>query len=321
MSLPVGARGDLGRPASAAVRPAGVKVQTEWRWKVALYLYLSGVGAGAYLTGGLAQVWGLDRALAVTGIGLAAPAVLAGLVFLLWDLDRVDRVRFAVGSVRGFWLERGFAVVAVFVALTIAHAALVLWPAPGAQASGAGPLPSVAALFALGTAAQSGFLLRRYKAVRLWGRWFVTVLFVLSAASTGLMAATLVRMGLAAPMPATVISALAGANIVLMLAQAVVVGVGLGRLRSAEPTLRASARLLLEGRLAGVFWGGIVGAGLAAPLVLEGVVVLGVHPLAVVVLTSVLGLAGGLLLRYAVLAAGVRSGLTFHGATFLRVRP
>ena len=43
-----------------------MKAQTKWRWLIAVYLFLAGVGGGAFVTGALADWtgWGKDIAFA-----------------------------------------------------------------------------------------------------------------------------------------------------------------------------------------------------------------------------------------------------------------
>ena len=67
-------------------------------------------------------------------------------------------------------------------------------------------------------------------------------------------------------------------------------------------TARASCEVLLAGSLAPTFWVGVCGVGLAVPLAVHAAVRL--LPARAAMMTSSLGvLAGGLLLRYCIVAA------------------
>jgi len=70
------------------------QVQTEWRWLIAAYLFLAGVGGGAYLTGVIVDFFGGSDWMLVSKIGvfLGVPCVLIGTLFLLADLGNPKHV-------------------------------------------------------------------------------------------------------------------------------------------------------------------------------------------------------------------------------------
>ncbi|MEJ2110403.1 MAG: polysulfide reductase NrfD [Acidobacteriota bacterium] len=78
---------------------------------------------------------------------------------------------------------------------------------------------------------------------------------------------------------------------------------------------RPSARRILSGPLAGTFWLGVVACGLIIPLVLE---LFGGHGAALAI-GVLLGLFGGLCLRFTILAGGIFSPMTAAGFEFARV--
>jgi len=69
-----------------------------------------------------------------------------------------------------------------------------------------------------------------------------------------------------------------------------------------SPVAKESARLLLSGNLAGLFWGVFILIGIVVPLILE--FVLGSGASAGLIVSSVLVLVGNLTFRYAILKAG-----------------
>jgi len=85
----------------------------------------------------------------------------------------------------------------------------------------------------------------------------------------------------------------------------------------------ASTALLTRGELALRFWGGVVGAGLGVPFLVQLLEVLAPGPGAAgpALLSSSAGLAGGLFLRHVVIAAGTKSPLSAAGMLFPALGP
>ena len=85
---------------------------------------------------------------------------------------------------------------------------------------------------------------------------------------------------------------------------------------NSQPVARESASFLLTGSYAPIFWIGVVVIGLLTPLALEGVMMPRKKTISVPaiynvgIISSVCLLVGGLLLRYAILAAGASAPLT-----------
>ncbi|MDE3075106.1 MAG: polysulfide reductase NrfD, partial [Chloroflexota bacterium] len=138
----------------------------------------------------------------------------------------------------------------------------------------------------------------------LWsGTWFIPALFAVSALSTGVAAlALLARWRGRAAVP-EVVARLERADGALLLMELAVLAIFLAWLSwlSTPPAAR-SASVLLSGSFAWWFWGGVVVVGLLAPLVLAkarralGSLAAWAGPALV--------LAGGLALRYVIVAAG-----------------
>ena len=136
------------------------------------------------------------------------------------------------------------------------------------------------------------------------------VMFLVSALSTGAMAVILAGTigGLEHAGP---ISSLARFDTILLVLEAVVIIMYL-QATHRVPESRESARLVLTGSVAPLFWFGVALCGLIIPLVLElvGVYVLeGSGATAVTVVATVSGLFGGLCLRQVVLSGGVQAPL------------
>jgi protein NrfD len=139
------------------------------------------------------------------------------------------------------------------------------------------------------------------------------LLFLVSASSTGIMAVLLL-----APSADRSLLLLSKVDLVLLVLEGLLIAFYLqASHRTGEA--RASARLLLKGRLSGAFWIGLVGLGILVPVVLEIVVLAREDPagaFGIVRIAALPGLLGGLLLRRLVLAAGVRAPLRAAGIEF-----
>ena len=63
------------------------QIQTEWRWLIALYLFLGGVGAGAYTIAAINSFLGKTlEPSTVVGLWISWPALIIGSLCLLADL-------------------------------------------------------------------------------------------------------------------------------------------------------------------------------------------------------------------------------------------
>jgi formate-dependent nitrite reductase membrane component NrfD len=106
---------------------------------------------------------------------------------------------------------------------------------------------------------------------------------------------------------------------ILVIAEAIAIYLYLALVFDRAPE---AARLLLTGKLSGLFWGGFLGAGLLVPMVIEffsSVGHAGVSPSLAPLVAGLFLLVGGFLMRLLILAAGIRSPLILR--TPFRVRP
>lgn len=179
----------------------------------------------------------------------------------------------------------------------------------------------------------TGILLNTMVARPLWNASVLPVLFLVSGLSAGLAAvhlATRVFPGRPAPRslvggalaamtqplgaqpPARhTVDTLIRADVVLLAAEAVLIALLLIYLVSASASQIAAAQLLLHGKYAFIFWGGVVVAGLLVPIVLQ-VLELG-HRIPHTVLPALLVLAGGFALRWVLINAGQASHIVSAG--------
>jgi polysulfide reductase chain C len=296
------------------------QVQIEWRWLIAAYLFLAGVGGGAYLTGVLAAFAGLTTIgkgtdwtlISKIGVFLGVPCVLIGTFFLLADLGKplnAWRVWMKPGT---SWIARGTIIIVLFMIFAAIQTAFWIWPFPGAIQNARGVIAILGAVFAFLTVIYTGLLLGYSQPIALWRTALLPVLFFVSATSTGIMAIVLIGQYLG--MSEGQLRLLAHVDALILLFEMFVLIVFLyNAYRIIES--RFSVRRILAGPVATAFWLGVVACGLILPFFLE---LLGAGATAAS-LAAILGLVGGLCLRYSVLAGGSLVPLIAGGYEFARV--
>jgi formate-dependent nitrite reductase membrane component NrfD len=301
--------------------------QSVWRWKVATYLFLAGVGAGSYVAGAVADWMGYSQQ-AKPAVILAVVLVAVSTLFLIWDLGVPGGFLRAFLNPGKSWISRGTWILAGFIAIGVIQIGLWIWPfrvleaAAGTRAS----LEVLGSLFALATGVYTGILIGVLPGRPFWYSPMLPMLFLISALSTGigafalmLVVGGLVLGGLGGSELLGLLLNLARADMVLILLEA-----GAIYLHLAIVSKRAqdSVNMLTRGPLAGIFWGGFLVLGLLFPLVLEYVSVYAsadVGQTVAALAASVFLLVGGLLLRALVLAAGAR--MPIYSRAVFSVRP
>jgi polysulfide reductase chain C len=287
------------------------QVQTEWRWLIAAYLFLAGVGGGAYLTGVIADfAFGAEwMAVSKIGVFLGVPCVLIGTLFLLADLGKplnAWRVWMKPGT---SWIARGTIIIVLFMIFAAIQTAFWIWPFPGSIENARGAIAVLGAVFGFLTVIYTGLLLGYSQPIALWRTALLPVLFFVSAVSTGIMAIVLIGQfqGVAESQLALL------ANIdaaILILEMFILIMFLYNAYRTIES--RFSAKRILSGSIAPAFWLGVIACGLVVPFFME---------LAGVAsgLAAVLGLFGGLCLRFSILAGGALDPIVAGGFEFARV--
>jgi polysulfide reductase chain C len=293
------------------------QVQTEWRWLIAVYLFLAGVGGGAYLAGVIADMaGGADWMIASKiGVFLGVPCVLIGTLFLLADLGTPGHAWRVWLKPKTSWIARGTIIIVFFMIFAAIHTAWWIWPF-------AGPLEVnefarhligvIGAVFAFLTVIYTGLLLGYSQPIALWNTALLPVLFFVSAVSTGIMAIMLI--GQRFRVEAVQLTLLANIDAVLLAFEMFILIVFLyNAYRTLES--RTSAKRMLTGPVATFLWLGVVVCGLVVPFFLE---LQGGHG-ATATLAALLGLFGGLCLRYTILAGGIITPIIAAGFEFARV--
>lgn len=275
--------------------------QTEWSWQVALDLFCGGLGGSLFLV----SLWMGSLLGAWVALGLVA---LAGVV-LFSHLSRPMGFWRAFRRPTSSWISRG----AMAMTLFIVFGVLALLPGVGGALQSAwlqlGGIGQTLVVLAGVTAAlvvlYPGFVLASSPSIPFWQNPLVLVLFATYSVAGAVLLLFLlgeVRPAAAERLVAGVALPLLGANLVLLASYLEVA-------RRSVAAAREAVQWLTRGRLAKLFWLGVVGLGLVVPLVAL-VVALAVGPgeaAAAVweLLAAVAALIGGFLFRYTLLRAGV----------------
>ncbi|HAM54866.1 MAG: hypothetical protein A2X51_15035 [Candidatus Rokubacteria bacterium GWC2_70_24] len=267
-----------------------------WSWYIVWYFFVGGMAAGAYFLAALADLFGRERTPAVARIGytVALPLILVSPVLLTLDLGMPLRTFYMFRLLKvsspmsvGSWALLGFSL------FSLISLVLVLAERRVAPDRALGVRQLRRALAVPGTLL--GFFIASYTGVLLgatnrpvWGgNAWIGPLFIVSATSVGAAAIALwpVRPRFTGFRRLDLITTAFEALVLLVFLQ----------------SLGAAAAVFLTGSLAPLFWGAVVGAGLALPFLIQLFVRGGRAP---ELATAVLLLVGGFALRYLVLLSG-----------------
>jgi formate-dependent nitrite reductase membrane component NrfD len=301
--------------------------QGVWRWKIAAYLFLAGMGAGAIIVGVLGDFLGYT-APAKIAITFGVPAVAFSTLFLIMDLGRPAKFFRAMLHPGTSWISRGFFIVSALIVSGGFTVILWVWPFGGvldANQTLRTALEVTSLIFAVATCIYTGILIGVVVSRPFWNNPLLPILFLISAVSTGIGGVFFITpiagsvLGTTDVETARFLTHLESADLLLVLVEAITIYLYLTLVFDRAPE---AATLLLKGRLSGLFWGGFLGAGLLVPVVIESFA-LATHqgasqPLAPLV-AGVFLLIGGFLMRLLILAAGIRSPLILRAP--FRVRP
>ena len=302
---------------------ANGQLQHYWAWLIAVYLFLGGIGAGAYTIAAVNGFLGNEMELSTrVGLWIGFPALLIGCLCLLADLGSPTRAVLAGVKVRTSWIARGTWVISAFMLLSLIHLALFL---AGYRLSGegSGVLTIVAVLgilTAVGTMAYTGLLLSAAKGMPFWRSGMVPVVFVVSALVTGHCSIMLAMLPFHEGPPGA-LRTMGTEAAALVALEVLAIALYLYSAFKVAETRDSTLRILSNK----TFVLGYIVLGLAAPLALMLRLGLGMggstitQQAAVSAVGAVLGLAGGLILRWAVLKTGALPTWHIAGCEFRRV--
>jgi len=276
--------------------------QREWRGKVITALFFTGSGAGLYfLSLIVGYLWGM-------AIGIAL--VLLGCLFLLLDLTRPQVAWRLPTKLAKSWMSRGVVGITLFVLIGVLHV-LSLSLTPDAWTTFGMPwregrwglmfLGFLSGLGALFVATYPGFLLGNMRPLSLWNSAYIPALFLVS----GLLGGFGFLYVLPFPWQALPWFAfLKNMGLILVVVELILIS-GLTWL-SLPGATRESIALFTRGPFRYHFYLGLLGLGLIVPLVLLGLVSIGVGIVSFLFLEGILHLIGVFFLRYLIIKAGVR---------------
>lgn len=289
---------------------------------IAWYLFLAGMGAGAFFISAVVDLslrrWSpawLEAAATVTdgGMYLGPATVGLGLVFLLADLGYPERSFQVFFTPSTSLLTLGSWAIVAFIGCSVL-ALLVggLLETPVMRRIEL-TLQVLATLFAVFVILYSGVYLSAFPTVPFLNHALVPVIFTLSALSTGmgmlLVFGFVTRDGEDVAPGVPVCLRADGAVIAL---KAIAMAVLLLWALTSRPE-HLSAESLVAGRWAGLFWLGVVGAGIVVPAATELWCTRRPRSLSYVA-GAAAAIVGGLCLRYAFLRAAVRFSVVTGGA-------
>ncbi len=296
---------------------------------VVCYLFLGGAGAGACLVLSILGILvprdrlskGSGRSIFVSweyrklfgfGFAFALVALAAGVLFLFADLGRADRVLLLFASPKAVHITIG-AYALIFCMLGATLQALI-WTQMIQRCGGLilRLLCVLTAVLALVVMAYTGLLLQSLRSVPLWHNIWLPVLFVLSSLSCGMglvMGASLFA-GLGSVFGSVLRRVVFFDGLVIALEALSAVAFLLTTFSSASETAVLSGKELVLGSSAGLFWAGFVLLGLVAPFALDYQLCSrqSIRPL-LGVTSAACVLAGGFVMRYCLVQAGVHPGI------------
>jgi formate-dependent nitrite reductase membrane component NrfD len=295
-----------------------------WKWLIVVYFFLGGISSASYVIASVAELFGGPEARRITRVGryISLAALLPSPILLILDLGRPERFHHMLRVLKlrspmsvGTW---GLTVFGGFCGLS----ALIQAAQDGLLGRASLPVRLLLALpvrtinvlgvvFGFFVGGYTGVLLGA-TAVPLWAKNYLLLgpLFLSSAMSTAVAAITLV-LSLLRTTSRHTLKRLERLEFFAMVAE---LGLLLAARSNAGPVI---SRPLRQGRLGQMFRWGVLSTGISAPLVLQSIGRLTdkVSPRLLAVISSLLTLTGGFLLRYVMVMAG-RASADDPEATF-----
>ncbi|MBO8183600.1 MAG: polysulfide reductase NrfD [Archaeoglobus sp.] len=289
--------------------------QPWWEILIALYLFLGGLGSMAYAVSFYFWRKRVTKKMVVGGVLTGLIAVFVGTILLVLDLGHPERFYLVFLSPRlnaSSWIVLG----SMFLSAFMLFAALFVAPMlkwfewlPWKENSILHRIFGwIAFLFAIGVAAYTGILIGVVFNIPFWNAPAMPVIFMISALSTGLATLVLVLAPIKEEGVECITRILAKSDGFVMIAELIVLGLFL-IIRSYGPAgAIESVHMILKGWLAPYFVGVFLFMGLAIPLML----IFGYEVRAeakstryVAMLSAILVLIGGAMLRFVVIEAGI----------------
>jgi len=285
--------------------------QTSWGWVVAGYLFLAGVGGSTFLFSFIFNILGIYEPVARIGALTGPILVLIGTFFLLFDLGSAGKTYLlfsTVSRLKSSWMSKGSWILALFIIFGLLYSlpafAAFKWLPWSATSSGGWVMGSIAALLSVFTVAYPGFLLGVARGIPFWNTPVLPPLFFLSGLDTGLALLILIALSSTPVSGIEIFHTIGAGDIALIFLVLIVLAAYIEIARQSNVTAGTSVHLLKTP----LFIIGVLLIGLIIPLCLLIYSIFTTDATLVMVLAGVVGifiLAGGLLLRYSIIRAGV----------------
>jgi len=309
-----------------------LRPQQVWKWEIAIYLYLAGMGAGSFIIGVMMNWFGFSfnpsKTIVLWGypLGVSKAVLLWGPIlvaigapFLILDLGKKGRFLYACLNPRTSWVARGFLILSAFIIIGLFILVISILPFQSLSEGTTARLvlEIIGLLLALATAIYTGILLKSVKYVSLWNTPFLPLLFLVSALSTGSMGIILSTLGYGlfapyGPSFSQMINTLVGTEQILILIEGLVLGLYLLFRYRAREQGESSILLLVMGEMRILFWGGIIAIGFIFPVLLEYLYSNFPDYPILLFATGLFLLVGGFFLRFGILTAGIKDQLPMH---------
>ncbi|MBI2864931.1 MAG: polysulfide reductase NrfD [Chloroflexi bacterium] len=275
------------------------ETQSQWRILILIAFFAGGWGSGLWIVS-----WYYDFLPGlIAGIFLVAVVKSAAHIAYLGRPERFFR---AFANPKTSWLSRGLYGVTVFDITSILYVLPYvfqgsLWPSHSPLGSTLGVVSVAAAVFVM---IYTGYMMAYSPAIPFWNTPLLPIAFLFYSFEAGVSAA--VPTFQLYSQPAAVVEQLELVKMVMLAVVILTVATYVyGATRASIPSKEA-ARALLTGRYAPHFYIGIVALGLVIPIVLSGLSYLaGQLPSAVLIVSALLGISGGVIFRWVLLWAAV----------------
>ncbi len=196
------------------------------------------------------------------------------------------------------WISRGLILVVSFIGLVSIQLSL---PYSLAGTGLEALVKVLAVIAALGISIYTGFVMNYVNAIQLWNSALLPFLFLLC----GVLGGFGVMLGIALTVGGVEIALVEKGSVVLMVTMAGLIVIYLASARYMGPGGERSVIEMIRGRIALVFWIGVVLCGIVIPLSVSLASILGGEPTASMQMVAIIcEIIGGLTLRYAVLKGG-----------------
>lgn len=296
------------------------KGQKEWGWDVALYLFFADAAAGSYAIGILLSLFNPEKYPLIEKIStaIALPLLLIGTFFLITHLGVKSRAAKSLANVSSSWISRGVVITTIFMLFCIIG--FIRWLLPDTTIERfllenyvtIKYIEGIGLIFAFLRMIYASSLLSVIRPIAMWSNPILIVLFIITSLVCGFafisLTGNLLYEQSFIEKPPFIFWKIIG----LVVLSLVFLFYLTGTHRTKES--RAGVHNIIEGHLSDLYYFGVMIAGILLPLMLT-LFIETIHAREfetkqlLQILCAISILIGGLILRYIVLASGVKAPL------------